>query len=69
MKIEIKREFPIVNLKDSLIECVKKIQGKPVCVVVEHGKIIRLLSQQEILSGFIEGKQNIQELFLKSYFV
>jgi predicted transcriptional regulator len=57
-----KTKFTIVPVSEKLTDCVKKMQKQNVCLVIDRGDFIGIVSQKEILNGFLRGKEKVKSI-------
>jgi predicted transcriptional regulator len=64
VKEVMKKEFPIVDINQSLAACTTRLAKNSACLVIDKGNFIGILKQEEILKGFLNAKEKIRDLNL-----
>jgi len=55
------REFPVVDMSQKLVDCANAVGGNSVCLVMNNGNFRGIISPKEVISGFLNGDEEIRE--------
>ncbi len=61
-----KKNFNLVSSSDNLINCVKIMDKDNVCLIFKKGNIFGVITEAELLEGFMNGIEKIEEITNKN---
>ena len=54
--------YSVIEFGKNLAECVGKLEDKSICLVSDNGRVIGITGKNEILEGFLEARESLNEI-------